>query len=369
MSDCISNIGKYTKQDLTNEKWLNPEKLRGYIESYIQNKISTPIESVLIKESLDTSTINQINQLADPALFFVVNHLYVNPTKVNSSTGLAAWLSPIIDIPQSTLESLFVIRKRRHLEILHKMGISTRDIIQKKIDSETTTRNTLSNRDGSRERWTTENAVSPYLKIEDNLVRYYPEGEALGQITGFIDTEGKWKYGIEGYFENDLQWESPVQYITKDIQGRPLRDYADTGSMAIQSGIDVTLTIDRNIQKEISKRLESAVKRFRSNRGSVIVMDPTTGAVVAMANYPNYDPNSYTNIYDMENISYNTYPNPSTDLFGFPIFVVDTLSGTLSTNIDGQRLSMREATETEVANFAVTKYKTDLESETTKMMS
>ena len=149
-----------------------------------------------------------------------------------------------------------------------------------------------------------------------------------------------------------------MQYITKDIQGRPIRDYASSGSLILKSGVDVTLTIDRNVQKEISKRLESAVTRFRANRGSVIVMDPTTGAIIAMVNYPNYDPNSYTNVYDMEPVLYVNYPNPSVDLFGYPLFVVDSGSGgMLSTNIDGQRIKMRSATEDEISNFSMTKYK------------
>jgi cell division protein FtsI/penicillin-binding protein 2 len=112
--------------------------------------------------------------------------------------------------------------------------------------------------------------------------------------------------------------------------------------MIVKNGIDVTLTIDRNIQKEISKRLGSAVNRFRANRGSVVVMDPTTGAVIAMVNYPNYDPNNYTNVYDMESVLYVNYPNPSVDLFGYPLFVIDSGSGgTISTNIDGKRIKMR----------------------------
>jgi cell division protein FtsI/penicillin-binding protein 2 len=118
--------------------------------------------------------------------------------------------------------------------------------------------------------------------------------------------------------------------------------------LILKNGINVTLTIDRNIQKEISKKLESAVTRFRANRGSVIVTDPTTGAIIAMVNYPHYDPNNFTNVYDMEKVLYEKYPKPSEDLFGYPLFVVDSSSGTLSTNIDGKRIKMRDATESEI---------------------
>ncbi len=357
MTDCIIGIGNYVRKDLTWVKWLNETSIREMIEAYIQNRISTPIDDKVLKESLDDSMIEAINKLNDPALFFVSNNLHVNPIKVTNPTELTNKLIPIIGIPRETLESAFVIKKKAYIVILSKMSIMTRDVVKKRIDTEKWILSTLSAKWNNRELWTSENAIFPFLIIGDNLVRYYPEGEALGQITGFVDNDGQWRYGIEGYFESDLQWESPIQYITKDIQGRPIRDYASSGWLILKSGIDVTLTIDRNIQKEISKKLESAVTRFRANRGSVIVMNPITGAVIAMVNYPHFEPNNFTNVYDMEPVLYANYPNPSIDLFGYPLFIIDSNSGTLSTNIDGKRIKMKSATDDEIANFAITKYK------------
>lgn len=86
-------------------------------------------------------------------------------------------------------------------------------------------------------------------------------------------------------------------------------------------------------------------------------MDPKTGAITAMVNYPNYDPNNFTNVYEMEPVIYSQYPKPNFDLFGYPLFVVDTQSGSININLDGKRLKMREATDDEIENFSVTKYK------------
>lgn len=66
----------------------------------------------------------------------------------------------------------------------------------------------------------------------------------MGQITGYVNGEGVGQYGIEGYFEKDLQGEAPKQVITKDSSGRPLRDYTSTGSISGQNGANITLTID-----------------------------------------------------------------------------------------------------------------------------
>lgn len=63
-------------------------------------------------------------------------------------------------------------------------------------------------------------------------------------------------------------------------------------------------------------------------------MDPHTGAIKAMVNYPDYDVNNATQIYDMEMVSYAKYRNPYFDLFGVPMFVVDTMSGSIFANIE-----------------------------------
>lgn len=106
------------------------------IEAYIQNRISTPIDDKVLKESLDDTMIEAINKLNDPALFFVSNNLHVNPIKVSNPIELTNKLIPIIGIPRETLESAFVIKKKAYIVILSKMSIMTRDIVKKRIDTE-----------------------------------------------------------------------------------------------------------------------------------------------------------------------------------------------------------------------------------------
>jgi hypothetical protein len=65
-----------------------------------------------------------------------VNNLYVNPTKVGNGQALALSLSSVLNMPTEILESLFIVKKRRHLEILRKMNILSRDIVKKRIDTE-----------------------------------------------------------------------------------------------------------------------------------------------------------------------------------------------------------------------------------------
>ena len=119
----------------------------------------------------------------------------------------------------------------------------------------------------------------------------------------------------------------------------------------------MTLTIDRNIQKELSKKAEEAKEKYRANRVSIIVMNPKTGAIVSMVNSPSFDANEFTDVYDVELVSYAVYPNPALDLFGFPLFVIDSASGSFVANVDGKRLKLREASMDEIDNYAIMKYK------------
>jgi cell division protein FtsI/penicillin-binding protein 2 len=98
MSECIDNIGIYIRQNLLSDMTVvyDEKKLRELVESYIQSRINTPIDSVLIKENCSESMIEAINKLGDPSLFFVVNNLYVNPTIIANRTSLAQSLAPIV---------------------------------------------------------------------------------------------------------------------------------------------------------------------------------------------------------------------------------------------------------------------------------
>lgn len=80
------------------------------------------------------------------------------------------------------------------------------------------------------------------------------------------------------------------------------------------NGTDIKLTIDRSIQKEVTRILAEGVKEFRANKGSVVIMDPKTGAIIAMASYPDFDPNNFGDVYELERVSYAKYPNPDFDL-------------------------------------------------------
>ncbi len=130
-----------------------------------------------------------ISSWQEPSLFFVVNNLYVNPTKVNNKNLLAAKLATILGIENEKILPKLEIRRKQHLEIIRKMSVSTRDAVLKRLSAE---RSALKNKE-----LYVEDSIVPFIKIEDNLVRFYPEKNIASQITGFVDAEGNGKYGIE----------------------------------------------------------------------------------------------------------------------------------------------------------------------------
>jgi cell division protein FtsI/penicillin-binding protein 2 len=133
--------------------------------------------------------------------------------------------------------------------------------------------------------------------IIDQDYRTYPEGQLAAQVLGFVNADGAGQYGIEGYLNEQLGGK-PGQLAAKtDAHGIPIAT-ADNVISQPQDGKSYVLTIDRNIQAEVETELKKQIDAVRAKSGSIVVMDPATGAVRAMANYPTYDPNNYSRVND-----------------------------------------------------------------------
>lgn len=125
--------------------------------------------------------------------------------------------------------------------------------------------------------------------VRKKYISFYPHGKVASNILGYVDKEGNGLYGVQSYYNEQL---SPSQGLTASVKG--LQEYLDNGNSSIQNGSDVVLTIDVNIQKKAQELLEEASQKYNMESGQIIVMDPYTGKIVALANYPDYDPNDYS---------------------------------------------------------------------------
>ena len=125
--------------------------------------------------------------------------------------------------------------------------------------------------------------------------RYYPENMLASSVLGFVNGEFKGNYGLEEYFDEDLSGTPGILKEEADHSGVKIA-FGDNVTKLPVDGNDYYLTIDRYIQGESEKLLNESVKKFSAAGGQIIVMDPKTGAILAMANNPSYDPNKYSDV-------------------------------------------------------------------------
>lgn len=119
--------------------------------------------------------------------------------------------------------------------------------------------------------------------------RYYPAGEVAGHILGFTNVDDAGQEGLELAFDHWLAGEDGAKRVIQDRYGRSVQDVESI--RAVRPGRDLVLSIDLRIQYLAYRGLKAAVRENRARGGSVVVMDVTTGEVLAMVNQPAYNPN------------------------------------------------------------------------------
>lgn len=140
----------------------------------------------------------------------------------------------------------------------------------------------------------------PGIVLEEEEGRTYPEGSLAAHVIGYVgfnDTRRVGRYGAEGYFDSILRGDLGFLSGERDTSGRII-GVAGSEFKAAQDGADVVLTIDRVVQAFAEQELQKGVQRYRAERGSILVMNPKTGDIVAMATYPTFDPNAYFAVRD-----------------------------------------------------------------------
>lgn len=151
--------------------------------------------------------------------------------------------------------------------------------------------------------------VSPELKnaIEDEEIfgigfeqqfeRYYPEASMAANLLGFVgkDQNGNSKgySGVEGYYDRLLRGKAGSAVQIKDALGRPILARVDNEKSFGSDGSNLKLHINRSIQFLAEKKLKEGIERYGARGGTVGIMDPKTGAIVAMVSYPSFDPKKY----------------------------------------------------------------------------
>ena len=140
--------------------------------------------------------------------------------------------------------------------------------------------------------------------------RVYPQGSVASQLLGFVDDEGNGKYGIEQFLDKQLRGaEGQLKAIT-DAQGVPLVSNDDNILIEPKNGERTSLTIDISMQKRAEDLLKAHLEEVKSKSGSLLIMDPNTGEIKAMANYPTYNPAEFSKVEDSKLFTNSTVSEP-----------------------------------------------------------
>lgn len=130
------------------------------------------------------------------------------------------------------------------------------------------------------------------LQAEPRAKRVYPEGDMGAHLLGFVNTNGNGFYGVEGFYDDMLRGKAGLQTGERSPFGEII-PLGPSHYVPPIGGAMLYLTVDRSIQHMIEGELQMAVKAYGAQGGSVVVLEPETGAILGMASYPAYDPNNY----------------------------------------------------------------------------
>lgn len=208
-----------------------------------------------------------------------LHHVYLNPLQVEDARLIAEVVSPILGLDPEVVYARASKEGDQYEPLKHQVNDQQLEAVQAAIE---------------------EYELRGVHSTEEEG-RYYPEGTISGSITGFVgvvEDARVGQYGLEGYYEDELSGVAGSLSTELDASGRFIA-VGDKSIVEAQDGDTLILTIDKNIQYKACTLLAEAVEARQAEQGSVIVMDPNTGAIMAMCNAPLYDPNKYSEVEDI----------------------------------------------------------------------
>lgn len=211
--------------------------------------------------------------------------LYANPKVVKDRTQYAEELSPLIEVEEATIAA----RLKQNL-----FWVKLKDTITEKQK----TKIEKLNLEG--------------VGFQKQDKRYYPEASMSAHLIGFVgqDDNGlpRGYFGLEGFYNKQLDGRPGRRYVVKDALGHPI--LTDIREEETIPGRDLVLGVDRTVQFYAEKRLKNGIQKYEAEGGTIIIMESKTGKILAMASYPQFDPQTYNDF------DYAYYKNPAvTDVF------------------------------------------------------
>ena len=140
--------------------------------------------------------------------------------------------------------------------------------------------------------------------------RVYPEGALASQTLGYVDYDGVGRYGVEGALNDQFKGKDGTLQAVTDVANVPLSIGKSNVNTPAKNGTDVVLSLDRNVQAHTETALANGLKRTGATNGSVIVMEPSSGKVMAMANMPTFNPSKLNDVKNVADFNNGTISAP-----------------------------------------------------------
>lgn len=129
---------------------------------------------------------------------------------------------------------------------------------------------------------------------QQGSIRSYPEGGLGAHILGFVNAAGEGQYGVEGSLNNRLKGQDGLLQSVTDVRNVPLTVGKNNMRIEAKSGDNLALTVDRNIQSQAESALKKGIDAANATEGSAVIVNPKNGQILALANYPAYNPAEFS---------------------------------------------------------------------------
>ncbi len=239
----------------------NIEKLKGIAENQTNTTLTIPAKRGEIFATDGTPLV--MNKRA-----YLV---YLEPRKIENKDKTAEILAKELGIPTASISA-----KLKETELMWLP-------VAQKIEEEVVTK--------------IKKFDLPGIGFIEESKRYYPEGSMSAHLLGFVgkNTKGEDQgyFGLEGYYEEQLHGRSGYLKQETDARGNPILS-GNIEEVPAEDGRDLVLTIDKTVQFIAEKKLLEGIEKYGAKGGSVTIMDPFSGSLLASASYPSYDPVNYS---------------------------------------------------------------------------
>ncbi len=318
-SVCKKNLLSFLKKDnfdYLEDFYVEEDFIKQLIRDWLKEKLKNKkLTSVLIKTDLTNEEKQKISSLWLSWVYTIANNLYFNPEKIVDRKIVAQRLSNIFSESYDDIYYMTRKRKRRYLPILKKISAQLKLKIEEFQKEEKS----------DYKKWIIQDKkllIWDRFIIEPQPTRFYWEEDLASQVVGFTDNSWEWHYWIEWYYNKILKWKSVKVKMQKDSRWKIL-GYRSFEKEETIPWKNIKLTIDLNVQEKVEEILKKWVKKYNANKWTIIVVNPKNGNIIAMANYPTFNPNHYSDALEIEKLNLRKYKNPMIALRWVPILIPD----------------------------------------------